>query len=148
MHMAKRTHYRLDLAQEQLDLALELFLTGRSYVCALTLAGAAEEVFGQFISSRDEQNVLQHMYSIEAPVEKMLRKETYSWKAFTREKNLIRNAAKHWSTSEGMEINADLEDESLRMLVRACDNYARLGLPETDRLCEFNGWFYEHIVGV
>lgn len=36
----------LGMAVEQLDIAIDLFLSGRSYVAALTLAHAAETVFG------------------------------------------------------------------------------------------------------
>ena len=34
------------------------------------------------------------------------------------------------------------------MIVRACDNSDRLGLPRTARMREFENWFYEHVVGV
>jgi hypothetical protein len=41
---------RVDLAIEQLDVALELFLSDRSDVSALTLAGAAEEILGRALA--------------------------------------------------------------------------------------------------
>jgi hypothetical protein len=49
--MAKQSYQRIDLATEQLDVALELFLSRRSFVSALTLAGAAEEILGKALGS-------------------------------------------------------------------------------------------------
>ena len=45
--MAEQTYERIELAKEHLDLALDLFLSKRSMVSALTLAGAAEEILGR-----------------------------------------------------------------------------------------------------
>ena len=39
-----------------LDDALSLFLKGKSFVSALTLAGAAEEILGKALSHRGQQN--------------------------------------------------------------------------------------------
>ena len=46
------------------------------------------------------------------------------------------------------EVVADLEDEALWMLVRACDNHKRLDLEATPRMAEFDDWFYENVVGI
>jgi hypothetical protein len=45
--VADQTYNRVDLAAEQLDVALSLFLENQSLVSALTLAGAAEEILGK-----------------------------------------------------------------------------------------------------
>ena len=51
--MAEETYERLFLAKGQLDTALELFLDQRNYSSAITLAGAAEEIFGRALTLRD-----------------------------------------------------------------------------------------------
>jgi len=45
--MAEETYDRLALAKGQLDTALELFLDQKNYSSVITLAGAAEEIFGR-----------------------------------------------------------------------------------------------------
>lgn len=54
--MKKAQKAQIDLAIEQLDVALELFLEGRGIVSALPLTGAAEEIFGKALHNRS--NVL------------------------------------------------------------------------------------------
>jgi hypothetical protein len=48
----------LGMAIEQLDIAIDLFLSGRSYVAALTLAHAAETVFGNVLKKNGQLTAL------------------------------------------------------------------------------------------
>jgi hypothetical protein len=52
----EQTYNRVDLATEQLEAALSLFLVEKSYVSTLTLAGAAAEALGKALSDRGEQS--------------------------------------------------------------------------------------------
>lgn len=140
-----QTHQRIALAQEQLDVALELFLSKRSMVSALTLAGAAEEIFGKALQHRGKKTTLEHEHSVIEPVESFLRRQPFLWKNFIDEKNRVRNAAKHMKVQSDTLVVADLEEEALWMLVRACDNHERLDLEATPRIAEFNNWFCEHV---
>lgn len=146
--MAEQTHQRIALAQEQLDVALELFLLKRSMVSALTLAGAAEEILGKALQHRGKKTTLEYEHSVIEPVEKFLRRQPFLWKDFIDEKNRVRNAAKHMGAQSDTQVVADLEDEALWMLVRACDNHKRLDLEATPRMAEFDDWFYENVVGI
>lgn len=139
---------RLDLAKEQLDVALEIFLSRKSYVSALTLAGAAEEIFGKSLTQRSEKTTLQHEHSVIAPVEELLQHKPYNWKEFISEKNRVRNAAKHMKDETESTVMADIEDDALWLIVRACDNYRRLGLEPTSLMLEFDNWFFENVVGL
>ena len=97
-------HSRIDLACEQLDVAIELFLVERSFVSSLTLAGAAEEIFGNEVENRGGRNTLslrhdQHIRLVRrfknsrfSPKLKVFEKEK---KPFRTEMNYARNAAKH-----------------------------------------------------
>jgi hypothetical protein len=145
--VSELTYQRIDLAKEQLDVALELFLSQRSLVSALTLAGAAEEILGKELSRLSEECTLQHEYSMIAPVQELLHRRRYSWKDFIDEKNRVRNAAKHMGNASELSVYADLEDQALRMLVRACDNYRRLALNPTPRMEEFDAWFWKNVLG-
>jgi hypothetical protein len=147
--MPSANYSRLDLASEQLDVALEIFLSERSYVSALSLAGAAEEVFGATLSLRGDENALSYEYSLLVPVEAYLRRQAKrSWRDFRDGKNFVRNAAKHLDRTGQVDVEADLRSEALWLLVRACDNYRRLSLPVTSRMLDFDDWFLKHVVGV
>lgn len=141
-------YQRIDLAKEQLDVALEIFLSRKSYISALTLAGAAEEIFGKTLIQRGEKTTLQHEHSIIAPVEELLQNKPFNWKEFISEKNRVRNAAKHMSNETESAVMADIEDEALWLIVRACDNYKRLGFEPTLLMLDFDKWFFENIAGL
>jgi hypothetical protein len=143
-----RTLELIELAQEQLDVALGLFLSKRSFVSALTLAGAAEEIFGKALKFRGKKTALEYEYSVSAPVEEFLRRRSFTLKDLIDEKNRVRNAAKHMRDGSEAEVVADLEDEALWMLVRACENHKRLDFQSTPRMREFDDWFHEHVVGI
>lgn len=145
---ARNTYRRVDLAIEQLDVALDLFLQARSYVATLTLAGAAEEVLGQALSLAGKESSLQYKYEAMARFERQLRRRPLESKAFVDGENDARNAAKHMRAGDEASITADLQEAALWMLVRACANYDRLDFQRTDRMREFDNWFYEHAVGV
>lgn len=146
--MTEQTHSRVELATEQLDVALELFLSKRSPVSALTLAGAAEEILGKALQFLGKNTTLEYEHTINAQVETFLRRQPFLWKDFINEKNRVRNAAKHMAQESETQVIANLEDEALWMLVRACDNHNRLGLQGTQRMQEFDNWFYENVVGI
>jgi hypothetical protein len=145
--MPEQTYQRIDLAKEQLDVGLELFLSQRSVVSALTLAGAAEEILGKTLSLRGEETTLECSYNRVAPVRELLQRGQYNWRDFIDEKNRVRNAAKHIGKASELSVVADLEDEALWMLVRAYDNYLRLDLNPTPRMEEFEDWFWKNVVG-
>jgi hypothetical protein len=44
-------------------------------------------------------------------------------------------------------IFTEAEDIAIGMIVRASRNYDLLGLPRTEKMREYDNWFYEHVVG-
>lgn len=62
--MPTETLNKIDLAIEQLETALFLFLEHKNYVSALTLAGAAEEILGKAAKIKGIENSLQESYRI------------------------------------------------------------------------------------
>ena len=142
-------YHRIDLAIEQLEVSLELFLGERSYVSALTLAGAAEEIFGNTLAFSGRENSLRYQYHRFMPVEEFLKGlPKQLLKDFIADKNHVRNGAKHTGKKGEITVIADLRAEALWMIVRACDNYCRLNLPVLDKIVAFEEWFAESVVGV
>lgn len=146
--MHEQIYQRTNIAKEQLEVAIELFLARRSFVSALTLAGAAEEILGKALTQRGKETTLEHEHSVVAPFTELIRKQPYSRKDFVAEKNRVRNAAKHLEVEGKATFCADLEDEALWMIVRAIDNYRRLGCEPTALMEEFDNWFYANVVGL
>ncbi len=147
--MAEEIHNKVDLAIEQMQTALALFLEGRSYASALTLAGAAEEILGMALKIKNIENSLQESYRTHNDPDLKWLNPQKTWAEFTtKEKNRVRNALKHVSDANDLTFKADIEDEALWMLVRATDNYERLGFAPTKRMHEFEEWFYANIVGI
>ena len=143
-----RAYENVSLALEQLDDALSLFLDEKHYVSSLTLAGAAEEIFGQMVRHAGQDNFLSRKYTIIKPLEELFNKKLFSLKDLVELENRNRNAAKHWNPLDESRIIRDVEDAAIWMLVRALYNHDKLGLERTVRMREFETWFYENIIGI
>lgn len=146
--MPSETYDQIALAAEQLDVALEIFLSQRSYVSALTLAGAAEEILGHALKRAGGQNAVQYAYEGSTATHRFTHGRELEWKVFVDAENYARNAAKHVRRDEATTVDIDLQRAAMWMIVRACTNFDRLDLERTDRMREFDNWFCEHEVGV
>jgi predicted HTH domain antitoxin len=94
----------LAIAVEQLEVTIELFLSGRSFASAVTLAGAADGVFQKTLAARREQTSLETSFEAmdqlqaAAPrfgdVKNTLDRKA-RFKAFCDRRNLERDLFKH-----------------------------------------------------
>ncbi|WP_339775195.1 hypothetical protein [uncultured Methylophaga sp.] len=147
--MSEEMHNKIDLAIEQLEMAISLFLQEHSYVSALTLAGAAEEILGMAVKIEGIENSLHESYRLYCNPELSWLNPPKTWKDYTTlGKNRVRNAIKHLSNVDDLSFDADIQEEALWMIVRATDNYRRLGFTPTELMHQFDGWFYENVVGI
>jgi len=135
---------KVDLAREQLDVAISLFRK-KKFASALTLAGAAEEILGKALSHRGQLNSLELKYETLEPILTMRRKTKED---FIRDENRALIAVTHMESASEPSVTLHLEEAALSMIVRACENSDLLGLPHTARMREFENYFYEHVVGV
>lgn len=147
IHMAEQTYDRLSLAKGQLDTALRLFLDEGNYSSAITLAGAAEEVFGCALSLAGNKSALESSYESMAKVHVMIHGIELNKKAYIAKENFTRDALKHLQNDKGPTITIDFAEAACWMLVRAIQNCMKLGF-EIERFQDFDKWFYENIVGV
>lgn len=145
--MPTMTYRRLDLAQEQLEVALDLFLEKKSLVAAITLAGAAEEVLGKELQLRGKTPALEWKFEETRIGHNALHRTELDRKVFVKAENRIRNALKHFDATDGPAISVDIEEAACWMLVRACENASRLNLI-VRRRDEFDAWFHTEIVGI
>ena len=147
--MPQSTYHKVNVAIEQLEMALSFFPDGKCHVCSLTLSGAAEEILGMAVKIKGIENSLQESYKLYSNSSLSWINPPKTWAEFTTKgKNRVRNAVKHVKDNKDLTFNADIEDEALWMMVRAIDNYNKLGFHPTQLMHEFDNWFYENIVGI
>jgi len=119
-----------NLALEQLHCAIELFLEQR-FIPAITLAGAAEEVYGKAAARLNRRNAMRLVWdfvSLRNPTGK-------AEKQVADECNRVKNAIKH--QTHGF-IEFDPELEAFLLITRAIENYLRLGKTKTDLMYQFS----------
>ena len=145
--MAEETHERLVLARGQLDTALDLFLDHKNYSSAITLAGAAEEIFGKALTLGGRKSALDSSYESMTVFHRMLHGTELDKTSYVGKENSARNALKHLQNDRGPTITIDLEDAACWMLVRAIQNGRELGY-EFVRFQDFENWFHENVVGI
>ena len=145
--MTEETYDRLALAKGQLDTALDLFLDEKNYSSAITLAGAAEEIFGRSLAIAGGKSALDSSYESMAEFHTMLHGTELKKKSYIAKENFARDALKHLQNDKGPTITIDLEEAACWMLVRAIQNGRKLNF-EFERFRDFDNWFYENIVGI
>ena len=83
---------KLDLAEHQLNRAINLYLDEKDFISSITLAGAAEELLGKILNQVGVKNVLdEYIKSCTAFDENL--KNHYKW--FRNDRNINRNYLKH-----------------------------------------------------
>lgn len=115
---------KLDIAVEQLNHAISMFLKREHLVSAITLAGAAEEILGKLAAQAGVVPSLKRRTEGARALHKRLWGTDPSIKPFVNLKNKTRNELKHLGAGAPMEV--DLEEEAMRMLDRAVENYRLL----------------------
>lgn len=104
------------IAEIQLLKAINLF-EEEDYICAITLAGAAEEILGKlvkYIKGKEVHNVID-LYTIETSKLGISKKETIDTL------NSARNILKHFKEND--ECNFKPVDDSVILILRAIVNY-------------------------
>jgi hypothetical protein len=130
-----------EIAQTQLKEAIALFLDEK-FLCAITLAGAAEEVLARLLNAAGQQSVVEEsVESIQrlrevtglAVMENRPKKEIFNaW-------NDARNTIKHHNEKSEETVTINLFDEAYWMVKRALANASKLGVPISNEV-DFENW--------
>ena len=128
---------KLDAAVDQLDWAIRLFLDHQAYVPAITLAGAAEEITGEAVSSEAAFRILK---------KRLFEKTGIEEKVISQEHlNKTKNWLKHWkemNDEDSLEI--ELETEAIQYLLRAITNLITHDNSLTSETPRFFKWINEN----
>ena len=121
--MAVRAHYRKDLALVQLETALRLYFEGGDRGSVITLAGAADEVFGKLLAAAGGKPSLDSLITAVTAIQHHLEGEALEPRLIAERANRARNSLKHWDVGDPHIVKFDVDVEACDMLNRAIDNY-------------------------
>lgn len=132
---------KIEIAQTQLKEAIALFLNEK-FLCAITLAGAAEEILARLLNTHGEQSVVELSFE---EIQK-LRKETdfaimgnLPENEIFNQWNNARNSLKHHKKKTEDILTINLFDEAYWMIKRALANASKLGI-HIDNELDFESW--------
>lgn len=128
---------KIEAAVDQLDWAIRLFLDHQAYVPAITLAGAAEEIVGEAVSSEAAFHILK---------KRLFEKTGIEEKVISQEHlNKAKNWLKHWKEMKDVEsLEIELETEAIQYLVRAITNLITHDNSLTSETPRFFKWVNEN----
>lgn len=129
-----KAHCKLDVAKAQLDRAIILYFEG-DYYSATTLAGASDEIFGQFLENKGFQSELKSQIRTTQAAGEILFKERYTEKHLASVINEVRNWLKHFTG--GKDLVFDAKVAAIDLIDRACKNYFELTGEETNGMRRF-----------
>ena len=129
-----------DAANHQLEKSISLFITENDFICAITLAGAADGILSSLVKKRGMKTAFHDQKEALKRYNHGLTDKQIN----DLHLNLVRNAFKHATMDEGENKEYALETESILYITRAIDNYIRLDLPITHRIKEFIYWVNEN----
>jgi hypothetical protein len=115
---------KIEVAISQLRLSIALFMEEREHISVITLAGAAEEILGNIAVSAGSTPALHRRAEGARQLHVALWGNDPGDKVFKDLKNKTRNELKH--ISSGAPLTIGLEQECIRMLDRAVENYRLL----------------------
>ena len=121
--MPIRAYYREELALQQLETALRLYSEGSDFASVITLAGAADEIFGKLLRASGRESSLDEMTKAVIAIHEKLFGESTSAGDVAWRANRARNSLKHWDVGDPEVVNFDLAEEARDMLNRAIDNH-------------------------
>jgi hypothetical protein len=121
MQRKRITKRRIGLIQ--LERSLDLLLNRNDPVSALTLASAAEEIFGKFSMKQGNAPAVEDWAEYLGSFYDYFRKPRPSKKALIQAHNKIRNELKHNDSGKNYFVTADFQMEAEDMIIRAMKNY-------------------------
>lgn len=128
------TFTKAEVAAHQLERALGLFLEDTDYVCAITLAGACEEILGKLLEKSGKENSLGSFVKACVAAGRVVHGEEWSPKVFVSMANEFRDGLKHYTDGQSITVP---REAAVEILDRAIENYWQLTGHETPLMRRF-----------
>lgn len=124
---------KLAIADEMLESAIESYLDGQKYFCALHLAGAAQEIYGKWLRIKGGQDfstmMLNHASKIfDEPIDR---------KAIKNEDKRPKNSIKHMDNEADRYAYLNLKLDVFSVISEAVTEYMMLKRIETPNIVRF-----------
>jgi hypothetical protein len=133
----------LQAAERQLDRAIVLFIEENDYLCAITLAGAAEGIIGEALRAMGKLPAVELIADAinggEFDANGQLA-ELIEGLLTIQDLNRVRNLLKHHANDLNATIEHLTDLEAFNLILRAVLNYALLTEKTTSRSIEFFNW--------
>ncbi|OGW05965.1 MAG: hypothetical protein A2889_09510 [Nitrospinae bacterium RIFCSPLOWO2_01_FULL_39_10] len=133
-----RSHSKFNIAANQLESAIGLFVSDRDKFSAITLAGAADTIFNQLLLNQGKENFTDHSRKKEAEKTGILLTRGEHGKEIN---DVLRiNALKHMDNNDDDYVEMDLDECALAAILKAVANYIDLAGREVDFIKAFLYW--------
>ena len=136
--MTTRTYNRLELAENQLETAIGLFVSGGNKFSAITLAGAADVILCRLVLNSGQENFTDFM--ILQSSDDWLSNETRASHGRQINDTLFINDLKHMDDGEDGYIDMDVDECALGAILKAVANYVIIGGRDKDFIKAFLAW--------
>lgn len=136
--MSLQTYKRIELAENQLETAIGLFVSGGDKFSVISLAGAADVILSRLVSNLGKENFTEFSLRQEnangAPVDA----KEFHGKGIND--TLFINHLKHMDDSEDGYINIDVDECALGAVLKALANYVSIAGRDKDFVQAFLAW--------
>ena len=123
---------KLDTSRIQTYGAIEYFFSN-NYTCAVTLAGAADGVFGTLLKASGKQSSFDFLYDWYKQMFKVkITKKKFSCEIANRARNWLKHAEEDADSQYDI-----LEQDGILMLMRAVQSYYKLTKMHTEQMVRF-----------
>ena len=129
-----------EVAIHQLDRAIDLFTQEQDIICATTLAGASEEIFGKLLEEIGGQSWLKEHIDLCLDLLGHAGHPEIKEKDIANERNQLRNNLKHLCDGEDVLV---INFEAKEMIDRAINNMLKLGIPPSKKIDVFLSTFWK-----
>ena len=129
-----------EVAIHQLDRAIDLFTQEQDIICATTLAGASEEIFGKLLEKIGGQSWLKEHIDLCLDLLGHAGHPEIKEKDIAKERNQLRNNLKHLCDGEDVLV---INFEAKEMIDRAINNMLKLGIPPSKKIDIFISTFWK-----
>lgn len=133
--------HKIEVAQRQLDTAINLFLAGGDSCAVITLAAASEEVVGNYDDGTWVENNPNNMFNRMFALANERGLEYKSKKEFSQLLvNAVKNGLKHANREEEQFVFVHPEEAVIRLLHAVINFQLGAGLPFSEPMHLFEAW--------
>ena len=136
--MTLKSYSRFELAENQLEAAIGLFISGGDRFSIITLAGAADVILSRLVTNRGEENFTE--ISLRNEVEHGGQPATREVYGKSMNDTLFINQMKHMDDDDDGFIDMDPEECALAAILKGLVNYAILAGEQRDIVLAFKEW--------